>query len=185
MESPVRIVTERLILRPLRLEDAGAWFGYRSDPVANHYQGWIPGQIQDVIDFIRSRISPEFDRPGTWFQMSVLIRENKKMIGDIGIHFLDFDRSQVELGYTLDKNYQGYGYASEALSAVIDYLFVSLDKHRIIASVDPRNLKSIRLVERLGFRKEAHFHENMLINNEWTDTLVFAVLNEEWVNNTV
>ena len=63
-----------------------------------------------------------------------------------------------------------------------NYMFSELGKRRIIASIDPRNESSIRLVERLKFRKEAHFKESILINGEWVDDLVYAVLKDEWLS---
>lgn len=96
------------------------------------------------------------------------------------MHFLDDEKYQVEIGFTLDKNEQGKGFASEAVKETINFLFNDLNKRRIIASIDPRNGKSIALVERLGFRKEAHFKESLLINGEWVDDVVYAVLKDEW-----
>jgi len=93
---------------------------------------------------------------------------------------LNTDNQQVEIGCTLNKNYQSQGYATEALYKVIDYLFNDLKKHRIIASVDPNNIKSIRLVEGLGFRKEAYFVESLYLNEKWSDDIVFALLRREW-----
>jgi len=86
---------------------------------------------------------------------------------------------QAEIGCTLSKNYQNQGYATEALGAMIEYLFLTLNKHRIIASVDPRNTASIRLIERLGFRKEAHFKESYYLRGEWVDDIIYAMLRTE------
>jgi RimJ/RimL family protein N-acetyltransferase len=107
---------------------------------------------------------------------------SKLLIGDIGIHFLETDseNKQVEIGYTLDKEFRGNGYATEALTMIIDYLINSLSKHRIIASIDPLNVDSIKLVERLGFRKEAHFVESLFFHGKWVDDLVYALLAREW-----
>lgn len=92
----------------------------------------------------------------------------------------DSENRQVELGYTLHKDFRGMGYATEALSAIIDHLIFDLKKHRITASIDPRNMSSIRLIERLGFRKEAHFKQSLFFHGEWVDDLIYAMLAEEW-----
>ena len=101
------------------------------------------------------------------------------LIGDIGIHFLE-DDAQAEIGYTISPDYQGQGYGTEAVSAVISYLFTGLRKHRIIASVDPRNTRSVKLLDRLGMRREAHFVKSIVIDGKWCDDCVYAVLREEW-----
>lgn len=82
------------------------------------------------------------------------------------------DGFQCELGCTLSKEHQGKGFATEAMKNTIDYLFNSLNKHRITASIDPRNIESIRLVERLSFRKEAHFKQSLLIDGKWVDDIM-------------
>ena len=64
---------------------------------------------------------------------------------------------QVEIGYTLSPQYQGKGYGVEAVHSIIDYLFNNLNKHRITASVDPENTKSINLIEKLGMRERSTF----------------------------
>lgn len=176
----IEINTDRLLLRPIELSDAEEIFRYRSNSETNKYQGWIPNTIIDVHDFIQNKISSEFNITGTWYQLAILKRDNLELIGDVGIHFLDKNIKQVELGCTLDKYQQGKGYATEALNAVLMYLFNELDKHRIISSIDPENIKSIKLFERLGFQKEAHFKKSVLLNGKWADDAIYAILKEEW-----
>ena len=180
MTNILEIKTERLLLRPVRLNDAEAIFKYRSDSITNQYQGWIPKSLDDVHKFL-NKVSQKIDVVDTWFQFVIIKNDSKEIIGDVGIHFLDTDGKQAEIGCTLDKNCHGNGYATEVLKATINYLFEKLNKHRIIGSIDPQNFKSIRLVERLGFRKEAHFKESILINGEWVDDLVYAILKNEWI----
>ena len=180
MENRTELKTERLILRPVEEKDAKAIFNYRSDSTTNQYQGWIPKSLDDVHKFI-NKVSPKIDIVDTWFQFVIIKNDSNEIIGDVGIHFLDTDNKQAEIGCTLDKTYQGKGYATEALKETLDYLFNKLNKRRIIGSIDPRNIKSTGLVERLGFRKEAHFKESILINGEWIDDLVYAILKDEWI----
>jgi RimJ/RimL family protein N-acetyltransferase len=182
MDTNFQILTDRLILRPIRIDDADLIFNYRSDTFVNQYQGWIPKSVEEVRDFINYKVSFEITLPGTWYQFVILQKDNGNLIGDIGIHFLNVDDFQVEIGCTLDKHYHNSGFATEALTSTIGFLFNKLNKRRIIASIDPRNDSSIKLMERLGFRKEAHFKESILINNEWVDDLVYAVLKDEWSN---
>jgi len=184
MINEVEIKTERLLLRPIDKKDADEIFSYRSDSITNQYQGWIPESIDDVYAFIK-KVSPTINVADSWFQFVIIEAKSHEIIGDLGIHFLDSDNKQAELGCTLDKKMHGKGYASEAMKGVIDYLFNVLDKHRIIGSIDPLNLRSIALVERLGFRKEAHFKESILINGEWCDDIVYAMLKKEWNSKSV
>jgi len=171
------IETEKTILRPIELNDNKKIFSYRSDSETNKYQGWIPKTVKDVNEFI-SKNPKEFNIPETWFQLVILDKKTKMIIGDVGIHFID--NYQIEIGCTLDKKYHGKGFATETLKGVVEHLFNKLDKHRIVTSIDPQNIDSIKLVERLGFRKEAHFKKSLLINGEWVDDIVYAILKTEW-----
>ena len=176
----LKLETKRLILRPVTYDDKIEIFEYRSDAVTNKYQGWIPKTIDDVESFIE-KISKQINEPETWFQFVIIEKVTHKIVGDIGIHFLGIENKQVEIGCTLNKYFQNHGYATESIKRVIDYLFSELKKHRIIASIDPDNKNSIRLVERIGFRKEGHFVESLFINGKWVDDLIYALIEKDWV----
>ncbi|HAH25637.1 MAG TPA: GNAT family N-acetyltransferase [Prolixibacteraceae bacterium] len=178
--NSIQIISDQLLLRMIQIGDAEDIFRYRSNAEVNKYQGWIPKILSDVHDFITYKVSTEMNQPGTWVQWVIIETDTQKLIGDIGIHFLPMDLFQVELGCTLDILHQGKGYATEALTKTINYLFGELSKHRITASIDPRNQASIALFERLGFRQEAHFRQSILIDGEWVDDLVYAMLESDW-----
>lgn len=175
----MKLSTERLILRPLNTNDKQAIFEYHSNAECNKYQGWIPKTLSDVEQFI-GKLAPIPNQVDTWFQLAIIEKESEKLIGDVGIHFIGNENKQVGLGYTLAQKYQGLGFANEAITRTIDYLFLDLKKHRITASVDPNNISSIRLLEKLGFRKEAHFIESYNQDGKWMDDALFALLSREW-----
>lgn len=99
------------------------------------------------MDGFIERNYKEFNLQETWYQLLISDKETDAVIGDIGIHFFGKENKQVELGIAVNKKFHGKGYASEALKGIIDYLFSNLQKHRIIASVDPENTNSLRLIE--------------------------------------
>lgn len=173
------IETKRTLLRPIKLTDRDEIFAYRSDAETNKFQGWIPKKLEDVSTFI-NQVADEINTAQTWFQLVIIDKESHKIIGDIGIHFIDIDNQQCELGCTLSKNQHGKGFAIEVMKRIISFLFKTLNKHRITGSIDPNNSQSIKLLERLGFRKEAHFKESYFSNGKWNDDLVYAILNREW-----
>jgi len=173
--------TKRLIIRPIKIDDKDEVFEYRSDRETNKYQGWIPITLSDVEAFI-GKISQQINEPETWFQFVIIEKETRKIIGDLGIHFFGRENKQVEIGCTLNKNFQKRGYAEESVKRVIDFLFKDLKKHRIIASIDPENINSIQMVERIGFRKEAYFVESLYIKEKWVDDLIYAMIEKDWEN---
>lgn len=182
------LTTDRLVMKRLDITYSNAFFAYRSLPEVYEFQSFQPTDITAAEKFICS-LAEHPNTPNTWFQLAVCLKDNHVLIGDIGIHFLGDnslgdnsleDDAQVEIGYTIAPDFQGQGYASEALHRVIDYLFSGLNKHRIIASVDPHNQRSIKVLEKLGLRKEAHFVKSLKLNGEWLDDCIYALLKEEW-----
>jgi RimJ/RimL family protein N-acetyltransferase len=175
------IITSRLVLRKLNSADCETVFRYRTNPEVSRYQNWRPLTIEDARLFIESLARVEPDTPDSWFQLGITLQETRQLIGDCGLHFPANESYQAEIGITLDPAYQGQGYALETLTSVLDYLFRVLRKHRVFASVDPRNLPSVALLERVGMRKEAHFRESLWFKGEWADDVIYAILAREWM----
>ena len=174
------IETRRLVLRPLRLGDGAAVFRYRSRPEVSRYQNWEPSTVSEVDEFIVRMMALDPDIPGTWYQLAVCRRDTGELLGDCGLHFPLGRDYEAEFGISLAPEFQGRGYASEAVEAVLGYLFEKLGKHRVFGSVDPRNHASLRLMERVGLRREAHFRESLWFKGGWADDVIFAMLRREW-----
>ncbi len=174
------ILTERLCLRCLRLEDTELMFAYRSDPQVMQYQSREPKALEEIRSFISSMLTRDFNEPG-WYQIGIALCDDGGLVGDCGIHVLETDSRIVEIGITIAPASQSMGYATEALTGVLDLLFGKLGKHRVFASVDPLNLPSMALMQRIGLRKEAHFVQSLWFKNSWADDVVFAILASEWL----
>ena len=176
----IKILTKRLFISTLTTSDVDAMFRYRSNPNVSRYQGWQPQAREVVEEFINSNLKKEFNRAGTWYQLAIRDKETEELVGDVGLHFLDKQGKQVELGITISPDHQRRGYAVEVLGAVIDHLFTEMDKHRIIGSVDPRNIASLSMLRAVGMRQEAHFRQSLWFKGKWADDMIFALLKEEW-----
>jgi RimJ/RimL family protein N-acetyltransferase len=85
-----------------------------------------------------------------------------------------------EIGFALRQMRWGQGLGSEAVTAVIGFAFDSLNLNRIEADVDPRNERSLRLLERLGFQREGHLRQRYYMNGERQDTLMLGLLRSDW-----
>ena len=179
MSGP-EILTQRLRLSRLVAIDAPALFEYRSDTEVCRFQSFSPGSLADAESFIARIEANGFDTPGTWFQFAIRLRESDLVVGDIGAHFVRNDPRQVEIGFTVSPAYQRQGFGSESVSGLISYLLSDCGKHRVFASVDPRNESSVRLLRRVGMREEAHFRQSLWFKGEWVDDMVFGVLESEW-----
>ncbi|MBN2776417.1 MAG: GNAT family N-acetyltransferase [Bacteroidales bacterium] len=175
----MKIETNRLLIRPISPADKEMIFEYRSDKETNKYQGWIPETIDDVETFI-GKVAKKINEPESCFQFIIIEKKSEKIIGDIEIHFWGEENLQAEINCTLNILFQSKGYATEAVESVIDYLFNDFKKHRITTSIDPKNTNSINLVERIGFRKEAHFVDSLFINGKWVDKIIYAITERDW-----
>ncbi len=172
------ILTSRLRLRALAPSDAHEMQAYRALPQVMQYQGCGPKSLDEVQAFITSMANFDLNKPG-WNQVGIELVDDGTLIGDCGIHILE-DTRIAEFGITLDPRHHSRGYATEAVKAILALLFLKFKKHRVLASVDPRNVPSLALMERLGMRKEGHFVQSLWLNETWVDDVIFAILESEW-----
>jgi RimJ/RimL family protein N-acetyltransferase len=99
--------------------------------------------------------------PGEWFQFAVESKETGDLVGDCAMQVDGQEPYLAEIGFTLAREHQGKGFASEAVSRLLDYAFDDLGLHRVAAIADCRNKPSRALLERVGMRREGHFIENV------------------------
>ncbi len=177
----LHLETPRLILRPFQERDAEDFSRYRSDPEVARYQGWEPPfYLEQAQRFIEAMQSIGPGRPGEWYQFAIERKDTNMLIGDCAFKVLAEDHRQAEIGFTLARDYQGQGYATEAVGRLLRYLFVDSQLHRVIANCDPQNEASERLLTRLGLRHEGHFVESLWFKGGWADEDWYAILRREW-----
>ncbi|MBN1448803.1 MAG: GNAT family N-acetyltransferase [Bacteroidetes bacterium] len=146
-----QITTEHLLIRPLRFTDSASVFRYRSDPEVVRYQMWRPARESEVRRFIRELQGLAPGMPGIWYQFAIVEHRSECLIGDCGIHVPLEAIDAAELGMTITPEFQGRGYATEALEALIAYCFQTLHMRTIIARTVPQNTRSLALIARTGF----------------------------------
>jgi RimJ/RimL family protein N-acetyltransferase len=110
----------------------------------------------------------------------VVLPQAGRVIGDVVLLRVSREHRTGEVGYIFHPDHAGHGYATEAARAMLGLGFEGFGMHRIIGRLDARNAASARVLERLGMRREAHFVRNEFIKGEWTDELVYALLETEW-----
>jgi RimJ/RimL family protein N-acetyltransferase len=176
---PVR--SRRLGLRPLLPTDTAALVRYRSrDDVCR----WVPFTPMSEADVAARLAGPwartHLDGEGQGLTLGVELTSTRTLIGDVMLFLHSAEHRSGEVGYVIDPQYGGQGYATEAVSTVLHLAFDRLRLHRLVARIDARNLASARLAARLGMRQEAHLVRNEWFKGEWSDELDFAMLAEEW-----
>ncbi len=170
------IKTERLFLRAFKESDYDDLFEYLSQLENDEFEGYSGITYENGKEHLKYRIdSKEF--------YAIELSETGKVIGNIYCGKRDFDTR--EAGYILNKSYQHSGYASEALTAVIENAFEE-GANRVHAECDPRNTPSWKLLEKVGLKREAHFKQNILFLKDesgkpiWKDTYVYAITEGDW-----
>lgn len=174
------IVTARLEIRDFVPEDRAAVHEYASDPLVTRHLWWGPFSELDTLEFLGRTAREARVRPRENFELAVVDRQRGLVIG--GCEFLCRRPiyQEYEIGYFFRPDSWGRGIATETVRALLDFGFYSARAHRIYALVDPENTASQRLVARVGFRLEGHFRRDTFIRGEWRDSLLYALLSEEW-----
>lgn len=113
------------------------------------------------------------------YNFGIFLKDGK-MIGSINL--VQVIRGPVQsaiMGYTVDQDHNGKGYATEAVKLLVDYAFEELLLHRIEAGVKPDHAASIRVLEKAGFHKEGISQKNVQINGIWQDHQMLAIINPD------
>jgi RimJ/RimL family protein N-acetyltransferase len=175
------IESERLWIRRFNDSDLAPFMAYRNDPEVARYQSWDSCNEREARAFIREMKSARAGVPGEWFQFAIESIATQDLIGDCALRVDEHEPYRAEIGFTLAREHQGKGFASEAVSVLLDYAFGTLGLHRVVAIADCRNAPSVALLERVGMRREGHFLENVWFKRGWADEYLYAVLKDEWL----
>ena len=166
------IKTDRLLLRRFRTSDYDDLFEFLSQLEDDEFEGYPGITYENGQVHLQQRLdSEEF--------YAVVLPDSGKVIGNIYCGTRNY--AAKEVGYIINKDYQRQGYATEALSAIIRSVFRD-GVHRVYAECDPRNTASWKLLESVGFRREAHLRQNIYFRKDadgtpiWKDTYVYAIL---------
>jgi RimJ/RimL family protein N-acetyltransferase len=176
-DFPLR--TARLTLRPYVADDLDALYDIQSRPEVTRYLLYDVRDRDQVRGILQQRIQadgPERDA----VDLAVVLPDTGALIGDVVLFLRSKEHRQGEIGYLFHPDYGGRGYATEAARMLLRLGFEDYVLHRIIGRIDARNTASARVLERLGMRREAHFVQNEIVKGEWSDEVVYAMLEDEW-----
>lgn len=152
MSTKFPIVTDRTVLRRLTPADLADFQHYRHDEEVGRYQGWQPQTDAEATVLLEKYSAAVFFRPGMWFQVGIADRETDSLIGDIGT-CLSASAPEAEIGFSLCRESHGRGIATEAIGAMIEFLFKQTSIRRIVGVTDARNIAAMKLLEKLGMQR--------------------------------
>jgi len=170
------IDTKRLFIRQFTLNDFNDLFDYLSEPEIYKFEPGKPVSVEEAKELCIERSK------GKDF-LAVELKQNKKMIGHLYFKQIDpLEFMTWELGYIFNPKYQKKGFGSEAAKGLVEYGFTNFDIHRIMARCNPDNIASWKLLEKVGFIREAHFRQYSFFHKDsqgspiWTDTYEYSML---------
>lgn len=172
--TPTELRTARLLLRQPRPDDVDAYLALESDPEYAHYGSRYSVDRAGMERGLARIIATPWEQRAEF----AIVLEGQV----IGRVVLDVDRTNVTgaLGYGVARPLWGRGIASEAARAVVDYGFGTYRLAKVWARADPRNVASVRVLEKLGMQREGLLREHLLIRGERVDRVYYGILRAEW-----
>lgn len=176
----MELATDRLILRELAERDAPRICEIEATPGVGRYLSRFADTLEGAHEYVQGILAEARLLPRLVFDFAVTVRGDDRLLGRCGMKRGDSEPRDAMIWYVFDPAYHGNGYATEAARALVDFAFRDLHLHRVWADADPRNPASLRVMQRLGMRQEAHHIENVFIRDEWCDSVIYAMLRREW-----
>lgn len=171
--------TERYLLRQFEKNDKEHIFEMRTDPDVMRYMDRNPMKdISEAENLIEKVITAYRDK--TMLGWVIIDKNSGEFTGYIGFWEIFAENCRASIGYALKPQYWGKGIMNESMKIVLKFAFSVFNLHSIEANVNPSNQNSIKLVEKFGFKKEAHFRENMLFDGKFLDSAIYSLLESEF-----
>lgn len=176
---PIRL--ERVLLRPFVASDFEAVFDMQTRPEVVRYLMWDVKDRLAVERFLQVRITQtSISDDDTAIVLAATIPPSDRAVGEFMLRLSSAEHRQGDIGWSLHPDAQGHGYATEAARELLRLGFEDLGLHRVTADADPRNAGSLRIMERLGMRREADYRDVLFLKGEWVDETHYAILEDEW-----
>jgi len=178
------LVTARMLLRPLRPDDASAVFHYAHDPEVTQYTQWDAHRtIEDSRRFIEQTIAA-YQR-GENAELAIELKSDKKVIGTCGLINVSADHCRGELVFAMGKEHWGGGIMGEALKATLAFGYGALQLNRIFAKVDPDNMKTILVLKRATWQFEGTLRQDVKVRGTFRDVKLYSLLKKEFATSSM
>ncbi|WP_188907489.1 GNAT family N-acetyltransferase [Aureimonas endophytica] len=168
------------MLRPFTISDWDHYAAYHSCSDVYRYLYAVAPTGSALDEQFRAILAAKFENDGDVFRLAVVRQQDRRVVGETLLKMASRKALQGEIGYIFNPAFAGNGYATEAATAMLRIGFEEIGFHRIYARLDALNSGSLGVVERLGFRREAHLIQNDRFDGRWGDEYVCAMLKAEW-----
>ena len=174
------IESKHLILRAFKELDIEKVHGYASDSEVTKYVPFGPNTLKESEEFVKMCIEYQYQKERVDFELAVICKSNNELIGVCGIHISDKTNREGWIGYVFNRIYWGKGYGTEVAKILLSFGFNQLNLHRVYATCHPDNIGSQRILEKNGMKREGHLRENIYVRGQWRDSLLYAILEDEY-----
>ena len=174
-----KLETERLILRRFVIEDSAAMYNnWASDEEVTKYLTWPTHSSQEISkSTIEDWVNSYSDK--SYYLWAIVLKDKGEPVGSISVVHTNENVSKVEIGYCIGKAWWHKGITSEALKAVMDFLFDVVDVNRIEARHDPRNPNSGKVMKKCGMKYEGTLRSSDRNNQGICNACYYALLKSE------
>lgn len=174
------IETKRLILRPFTMDDSISMYeNWASDSEVTKYLTWPHHETPDITKSILQDWIHQYDRKD-FYQWAIVDKENSEPIGSISVVEYNNDTDMAEIGYCIGRPWWHMGITSEALHAIIQFLFEYVQVNRIQAIHDVHNTNSGRVMAKCGMQYEGTLRQYARNNTGLCDVCLYAILKHEY-----
>ena len=173
------IETKRLILRRFGIADALGYLELRSNEEAMRYMDRPYFDTKEEAKEAIKKMHQEFrNKEGIWWALAD--KRNNKFMGYVGFKDINQKDKSAEIGYVLHPDYWASGWMTEAVDAVLDFVFNELNLHRVAGNINPSNEASRGILLKFGFQREAYFREDYYFAGEFLDSEIYGLLASEF-----
>ncbi|WP_141732679.1 GNAT family N-acetyltransferase [Oligoflexus tunisiensis] len=178
----IKIESKRTFLRDYARDgsDLESILRFTGDPEVATHSSWGPLTRDETMDYMNKALMAIDAQPRVNFALALVLKSTNELIGNVSLNIRNPQTREAEIGYTLRRDQWHQGYASEAARAVIHFGFTELGLHRIFATTSPHNVPSQRVLEKIGLKREGYLRKNVLQRGSWRDSVLYAVLEDDW-----
>jgi len=178
------IASDRIVLREFVEDDWEGVHEYASDERVVYYLDWGPNTPEESRAFVNRGIACQREIPRRYYDMAIMERETGEFIGCGAIRITYPFYGEGEIHCVIVRKHWGRGFATETAQLLQEFGFEHLKLHRVFGVVDPANVPTARVFEKTGFVREGHLREHKWIKGIWRDSLIYAMLEDEWAAQT-
>ena len=175
----MELITSRLTLREFKESDFALFRELEAHLKTYYYESTFPDEAA-TREYLKNAQVDALQTPRTRYRFAVNLRPDDEVRGRVTLALMNDSIQEWEIGWAVHPAEWGKGIAVEAARRLMEFAFVELHAHRIVAFCHAQNAASLRVMEKLGMQKDGHLRETRRWQGEWADETVFSILEREW-----